>query len=409
MYAGFSKTSSEFCTYDLNLIDAALSVSGTISFMTYILRERPMRFARSTALLPLLYVSCPAGAAEREALFVSPRAAGRGDTFVAAFDSNEATRLNPATLAESRSTFQLRFLQFDGIVGQNSMDTMSDLMNMGSVDDGLGFLRSFDDKFGKRQYLRGQLSALSMRIKSFEVQLFGTNASWLELRDPTTPQAEFESDTMAGVQFSYARPLGSQLILGATFRPMYRLYIHGQMSFTDIVEFVPPSATEFDDYAPLQSGQGYGGDLGLIWRPKPALRLGVTVQNVGDTAFENSDKTKTPPKLESVVSTGGLYRMKFGAWDLDLSAEMRDLMNRQGLNLTRLLHAGAEFGRSFYGKDHDVGATAGVREGYLTAGAFIDAWAFRLDISNYAVELGETPGQRMDRRWAGTLQSTMSF
>jgi len=48
-----------------------------------------------------------------------------------------------------------------------------------------------------------------------------------------------------------------------------------------------------------------------------------------------------------VISSGGLYRLKYGAWDLDLSAEMHDLMNRQGLNLTRLLHLGAEFGRSF--------------------------------------------------------------
>jgi hypothetical protein len=368
-----------------------------------------MRIARSTLLLPLLYSSYPAGAAEREAVFVSPRAAGRGDTYVAAFDSNEATRFNPATLAESKSTFQLRFLQFDAVLGQNSFDTMSDLMKLSSVDDGLGFLRSFDDKFGKRQYLRGQLSTLAMRIKSFEFQLFGSNASWLELRDPTTPQAEFESDTFAGAQFSLAMPLAPTLSLGATFRPMYRMYIRGQMSFTDIVEFAPPSETKFDDYAPLQSGLGYGGDLGLIWRPTPALRLGLTIQNIGDTAFENSDKTKVPPKLESVVNSGGLYRLKFGAWDLDLSAEMHDLMNRQGLNLTRLLHMGAEFGRSFYSKDHDVGVTTGIREGYLTAGAFVDAWAFRLDISNYAVELGETPGQRMDRRWAATLQSTMSF
>lgn len=368
-----------------------------------------MRTAPSTALLSLLMLSCPMVAAEREALFVSPRAAGRGDTFVAAYDSNEATRLNPATLAESRSAFQLRFMQFDAVLGQNSFDTISDLMKLGSVDDGLGFLRSFDEKFGKRQYLRGQISALSMRIKSFEIQAFGSSASWLELREPTTPQAEFESDTFAGVQLSYAMPIGPQLLLGATIRPMYRLFIHGQMSFTDIVEFVPPSETQFDDYAPVQSGLGYGGDLGLIWRPTPALRLGLAIQNVGDTAFANSDKTKKPPQLESVISTGGLYRLKYGPWDLDLSAEMRDLMNRQGLNLTRLLHLGAEFGRTLFGKDHDVGVTTGVSEGYLTAGAFVDVWVFRLDISNYAVELGETPGQRMDRRWAATLQSTMSF
>jgi hypothetical protein len=368
-----------------------------------------MRVARSTLLLLLLFVPTLGWAQEREAIFVSPRAAGHGDTFTAAFLSNETTRGNPAALAESKSTFQLRFLQLDGVLGQNSFATISDLLQLSSVDDGLGFLRSFDDKFGKRQYLRGQLSTLSLRIKSFEFQVFGTNASWLELREPTTPQAEFESDSFAGAQFSYALPLGSQLMLGATFRPLYRLFIHGQMSFTDIVEFAPPSTVQFDDYAPLQSGLGYGGDLGLIWRPQAALRLGLTIQNIGDTAFKNDDLSKQPPQLEAVISTGALYRLKFGAWDLDLSGDMQDLMNRQGLNLTRLLRLGAEFGKSFYGKDHDIGVSAGVREGYLTAGAFLDVWVFRLDIANYAVELGETPGQRMDRRWALTLQSTMSF
>ncbi len=368
-----------------------------------------MRAARLTPLLVLLLYSSRGISAEREAVFVSPRNQGRGETYVAAFDSNEATRFNPAALAESRSSFQLRFLQLDGVLGQNSFDTMSDLMKLGSVDDGLGFLRSFDEKFGKRQYLRGQLSTMAMRIKGFEFQLFGTSASWLELREPTTPQAEFESDTFAGAQFSYAMPLGPQLMIGATLRPLYRFYIHGQMSFTDIIEFVPPSTVQFDDYAPLQSGLGYGGDIGTIWRPTPALRLGLTVQNVGDTSFANAEAGKKPPNLKAVISTGALYRMKFAAWDLDLSADLRDLMNREGLNLTRLLHMGAEFGKSFYGRDHDIGLLAGVREGYLTAGAFVDAWLFRLDVSNYAVELGETPGQRMDRRWALSLQSTMSF
>ncbi|MCX6128630.1 MAG: hypothetical protein NTX25_06140 [Proteobacteria bacterium] len=362
-------------------------------------------------LVSLLLASCfsRANAAEQEAIFVSPHNQGRGNTFVAAFDSNETTRFNPAALAETQSSFQLRYLQLDGVLGQNSFDTLSELSKLATVSDGLGFLRSFDKKFGKRQYLRGQLSALAVRIKNFEFQTFASNGSWLELRQPTTPQAEFNSDSFAGVQLSYAQPLGAQMMVGASLRPLYRLSIHGHISFTDIIEFTPPSETKFDDFAPLQSGLGYGADLGLIWRPSPALRLGLSIQNVGDTAFKNSDPNKRPSNLKAVPSLGLLYRSKLGNWDLDFSTDVQELSNRQGLNLSRLVHMGVELAKSFYSKDHDIGVLAGINEGYFSAGAFLDVWLFRLDISNYAVELGETPGQRMDRRWAITLQSTTSF
>jgi hypothetical protein len=306
---------------------------------------------------------------------------------------------------------QLRPLQIDAMVGENSLDTIADLVKITNVDDSLGFLRAFDDKFGKRQYLRGQLTTLGFRWRWFEFQPFGSNASWLELRNPTTPEASFASDTFAGAQLSFGFPLVPQLLVGATLRSISRISIAGTMGFTDIFEFVPPSTMTFDDYAPLEKGQGYGADLGMIWRPTPLLRLGLTVQNIGDTAFEGSDPNKNPPALKQSIKLGTFYRWKFGAWDLDLMGDFVDLMNREGQNLTRLTRLGAEFGRTLYGgsKDHDFGLTAGLNEGYLSAGAFIDAWVMRFDVSHYAVELGELPGQRIDRRWAVSLQSNISF
>lgn len=360
--------------------------------------------------LALLSVSTgSAAAAEAPRLFQSTRNEGRGGTGIAAGESLESARFNPAALAESKARFQIRPLQIDGAVGVNTLDTVSELTKLGSVDDGLGFLRSFDEKWGKRQYLRGQFSVLSMRFGAFELQPFLVGSSWLELRQPALIEAAFAADTFTGIQGSYAFNLGPKWQVGATLRSIKRLSIASEMSFSDVIEYAPPSTLNFEDQAPVLQGSGIGSDLGLIWKPAPPLRLAFTVQNVGDTAFDASSSDKRPPNLKQIVSLGGMYRKKLSTWDLDWHAEYRDLLQREHQHFLRNLHLGAEVGRSYLSKDHDFGFLAGIQEGYITGGIFVDLWIARFDLSNYAVELGEVPGQRMDRRWAMSLQTSASF
>ena len=351
-----------------------------------------------------------AQASEPPALFLSSRAAGRGGTGVAAFESTEAARFNPAILAESKARVQIRPIALDGAIGENAISTISDLTKLSDVSDGLSFLRSFEDKFGERQYLRGQISPVAFRIGGFEFQSFGGAASWLELRQPSMIEATFEADSMIGGQMSYAHALGAQWGLGATFRYLSRTFITGDLVFTDVLEFAPPASVQFDDYAPLQTGQGYAGDLGLIWHPTPVLRFGLTFENVGDTTFTaNSEEKGAPPPLLQSVNLGGVFRQKLGMWDLDYHADWRDVLQRYKQHLSRAFHLGLELGRPIFTKDHDLGVTGGIQEGYLTGGVFVDVWLFRIDLSNYAVELGEVAGQRMDRRWALSLQTSISF
>lgn len=358
----------------------------------------------------LAWMSLAAGSAaaeEQTDLFLSTRAAGRGGTGVAAAEGIEAARLNAATLAESKARFQIRPLQLDGVIGENALDTISDLTKLTEVSDGLGFLRSFDDKFGKRQYLRGQGSVLALRFGAFEFQNFASVDSWLELRQPALIEASFKADTFFGYQMSYAHQLGAKWQVGATVRSITRNYIAGAMSFTDVIEFAPPSTVEFEDYAPLKKGSGYGADLAVLWRPTVPLRIGLTLENVGDTAFNGGEDS--PPSLLQKIDIGAMYRIKAGSWNLDLHADWTDLWQRQNQHLSRALQLGAEFGRPLFTKDHDIGLLGGIHEGYLSGGFFADLWLFRLDISNYAVELGEVPGQRIDRRWAFSLSTSASF
>ena len=64
-------------------------------------------------------------AKEQASLFSSGRSLGRGGSFVAARDSYEATRLNTATLAERDLSYQLRLLELDFFIGENSISTIN--------------------------------------------------------------------------------------------------------------------------------------------------------------------------------------------------------------------------------------------------------------------------------------------
>lgn len=346
-------------------------------------------------------------AEEQEQLFESSRVWGRGGTFVAAFDSDEASRFNPATIIESKMTFQLRPFQLDGFVGEETTKTLKDLGSVSS--DQIGFLRKLDQKFGKKQYLGAQLSLFAIRFGSFELAPFVGNKSWLELENPPVPELSWQSDTLAGLQLSYSLALlDGRLLLGMNVRPAYRLYVKGDILVTDIMEFIPPAQTKFEDFSPLRSGILLGSDLGVIFKVLPNFRLGLLVQNAaGMGPIKKADKN--PPVIQPKVHLGSLYRYSIGRWDFDALADIQDLENRKGLPLARLIHLGTEVGTNYFSRDHDVGLTLGINEGYLTKGLFVDLFFVRLDVSSYAVEEGISPGQQASRRLAFTLRSSITF
>ena len=194
-----------------------------------------------TAILAITILSSPLKlqADEQENLFESTRFYGRGRTFVAGFDTNEATRFNPATLSESDITFQLRPLELDLFVGKNTVDGITTLIETLSSSDKSeeGILSSTRDWFGNKANGRGQLSLLSMRFGAFELSLFGIASGFGDFRNPALPSIEFKMDTIAGASISYSFDITSTLSLGLTIRPLYRWYVGGEVGVIDAMDF----------------------------------------------------------------------------------------------------------------------------------------------------------------------------
>jgi hypothetical protein len=361
------------------------------------------------ALLSFLFSEI-AVAEEQTRVLESTRALGRGNTYVAAYDSDEATHLNPATLAEAdKLTWQLRPAALDLFIGENAIDTIDDIMTKSSSEgSAVEFLEIFEDRFGKRQYARGQLILPSLRIFSFELSPFVSSTNYAEARLPSMPDVYFKADQYVGANISLALAADKALSYGLTVRPMHRTLYEGGIGFDSLIEFLDDSSLELGDVFQKKEGIYMGVDVGVIYAASKEWRLGATVENLG-YAGNQGDFQNPAPAIPQRLNTGANYRVDYNPWHWDLSIDIQDVVNPNNYNYFRLLHLGTEFGRSYFTRDNDVGMLAGFNEGYFTTGAYLDFWLGRLGATYYAVEVGEFPGQRKDRRWAFTLQTAMTF
>ncbi len=344
----------------------------------------------------------------RERNLESVRAYGRGKTFVAATESDESSRMNPATLGEDHKVnFQFRPAQVDLFIGDNTRDTIGELSDISADKTApLDLLQNFSDKFGKQQYLRSQL-ATGFRILNFDFTPFVSTSNWLDLRVPVMPEPWVHSNTLIGANFSFGLPITKSFYVGTTVRPFYRYYFDTELSFADVMGSL--GEEEFKDIFVLKSGSGIAVDLGLIYLIGKQTRLGLTIEDTGYTTADNSDKSKQPPAEAHYVSAGMMTFFDYKPWRLDFSFDMHDLTNPEGIHMLRMVHTGLEFGRSYISRDQDIGLTAGLNEGYFTLGTYADLYIARLDIVSYGVELGEYPGQRQDRRLGVSLRTSMTF
>jgi hypothetical protein len=369
---------------------------------------------KSLAVFALLALAIPGVgiAEERFSNFESQRAAGRGHTFVANPYSFESPRQNPAALAEvKKSTIEFRWFALDIFAGENTLDTVGDLIDASTSSDDNGLskiLDSFDDRFGKRQYGSLQLLPIGFRWNSFVFEPFATTRNLIEMRIPTMPQLTLMSDSRFGANISYAMMFGKSLEIGFTLRPFSRVFVRGEVEATDAVQIATSKNSTTDEYIANRTGNYTALDLGAMWIFSPGFRWGLVIHDVGDSAAGPDDDT--PPNIKQTISTGVFFRKNFWkSWHFDSTFDLQDVLLRHGGDGVRMFHAGLEIGRNYLTTDNDIGVQAGLNDGWVSLGGFVDLWLMRLGISNYAVEVGHSPGQRMDRRWGLTAQSSATF
>ena len=193
----------------------------------------------------LLFCSAPLYGTEVSSFYQSSRSLGRGGTYVAARDSDEASFLNPATIAEAPLSYQMRILQFDNMMSTSALQTIFNITQMLTMTStGSDFLKNFEDKFGKRQYFHSQLLPVGQRFSTIDVTPFTIMDAWLEISQPDLPRLSWSFDTVWGVNFADAYGVGNNLFVSYRLRPLYRIYLKNQYQYQYRIRQYRPNLTK---------------------------------------------------------------------------------------------------------------------------------------------------------------------
>ena len=342
-------------------------------------------------------------AVEYPSFFKGVRPLGMGGAFTAVADDENAMFYNPAGFNKVEGSGGLAILNPLIEISENSSKVFkeakdTDFENTSETAD---FLR---DRIGEHQHGRVALFP-NVYFHNFGIGLFGSVTVDAEIRDRQSPKVDLDIALDVGLLVSGARGFleDSRLKVGLTGKLINREALDKTYSVADITSGFEPD----DD---LESGSGFGVDLGLIYSFKDVFMspsIGVAIQNIGDIdLIDKAGLTNGAGTIKQQVNIGVSLESKFWIFDTILAFDFvditRDYVDKNELDddddLPKRLHMGAEIKLPAV-----LTLRAGINQGYGTAGATINFWIIKLDLATYAEEIGAYAGQRPDRRTVAQL------
>ena len=118
------------------------------------------------------------------------------------------------------------------------------------------------------------------------------------------------------------------------------------------------------------------------------------MENAGSTYLRATEKDANPRRLPQIVTLGGAYEMTTKLDSFRLLFDMRDVGGTVEQSTAKRLHLGTELTIA-----RILGLTAGLNQGYPTAGIFMNLYLLRLDMGTYTQEIGQAAGVRPDQRY----------
>lgn len=340
--------------------------------------------------------------------YISPRALGMGDAFVAVANDYSALFYNPAGLARREdgeinlsldAAFTTSILTFtkDIQTAQNTTGTDSDKQN--------AVLDVIEKQYGKTYGFRlAPASGIWVRPR------WGIGVIPMDLTTEMTvhkavgPSVNTTVYADTTVAYGYGNDIKSvdsgRLSWGITGKFINRGYFSKSISFIEIA--ADPNLVRKED---LREGYGLDADLGLLYTPfipgdgffsvfrlaRPSF--GAVVRNVLETKFTSSFKMYNkiqgdpPEKMYRVIDIGSRWEYPalwiFGGRGV---LDVRDILH-PAFNMRKGLHAGLEFDwvvTSWWKGAYRVG----LNQGYFTAGLSAMFTIFNLDFVTYGEDVG---------------------
>ena len=333
----------------------------------------------------------------------SLRARGMGNAFTAVANDEMLFFYNPAGL---RSVIYniYEIVGFNITINENSL-SMGNSSNSSSTLGGLA---------GRKLYVESNVCLLSHVNSKFGWSFFQNTLIDIQVRNPVFPYLETSSFVQAGLAGGMAWSfLDYQLDVGLGAKLVQRAGIDTKFHILDeaMIELMEENkytklSKKFESkaaFAPV-AGTIYHFDGVHNLHPKVAISL----QNIGGLDFNNAGKV--PMTMNMGIST----ESELGGFDIILAADYHDLTDAQkmvskGNPITeRNIKFGIEIGwNKLFNGHHLFSVRAGRNGPYNSAGWTMNLFGFKIDVANYAQEIGGYSGELMDKR--KSLQVSLIF
>jgi hypothetical protein len=330
----------------------------------------------------------------------SPRAQLMGDAFTAVADDEYTMFYNPAALGRTKG---ITFTPINPSFGATNF--------LGDTDRFKNFPKSDPSAIADRilNYpVSFQASAFpGFKLGNFGFNLFATSKTNMVLRNAIHPSLDADYRYDRGFIAGYAYNIGtgatskklgktsivrvtpgSRVSFGVAVKHINREGMTGQYDLfgTTLLNTINSGATSITDLKKAlgySKGKAWGVDLGTEYAYSTGTGVftaGFSILDVGSTRFTKTEGTGDVPIQDMTINSGIAYKKSYGLLDYTLAADIRPL--NSSIDISRKFHLGAEVSIPL------VSVNAGWSEGYLSYGATVKLFPFKLSAGFYGVELG---------------------
>jgi hypothetical protein len=356
-----------------------------------------------TALLGGLFAMPRTGEAAQRWTHYGLRPLGMGNAFVAVSDDFNALFYNPAGLA--------RLKEWDGELLNLGFTVSSNVQNI--IKESQTAFKNADDSSKAALDLienrMGENTALVIDWTPHLVfQNFGVGVGWSLISGDVSfhryPSVDLDVASRVIVPISFAKNfLEDRLSVGVTLKARAMAGLDHEFSIEDINKFQSEGNDDLSDF--IQSGTGYGADIGLLFTPIKPMEptLGISITDIGGTSYEKFklDKEKnvgTPDQQPMSINVGVSAKpWSKNRMHLLTAVDMHSI--NQPISFSKKLNLGSELALGSILK-----IQAGLHQGYFTGGVQFDVGLLNLRMVSYSEELGTVAGTTESRRYAVQLK-----
>jgi hypothetical protein len=350
--------------------------------------------------------------------YISTRAMGMGNAFTAVADDFSAIFYNPANLAW-REDGHLRMFIRAGASPEalKLFNEINDVKKESSDDQIQGYSDLIARHYGDHFYYRVPTIGMVWARPGWGIALIpadlSLDASVHRDAGPTLNVNMYEDTTLA-VSYAHALhwlPKTHGLAWGMTAKSIHRIYVGQALLAAQLANGGSVWNTSQAD-----EGLTFDADMSLSWKP-PGANSGnfkyiapsfaLVGRNLVDYGFKQNfhflnKNSGEPPKLQRRLDLGSKWELpKFWVFDPHVAFDIRDIGYDQW-SLKKGYHAGAEFYWKMFNWWKGYWS-AGVNQGYFTAGFGARMAFFNMDLATYGEEVGTDKSPQQSRRYMAEL------